>query len=53
MVVLMYFGLVPARNGRGEVIKFNDRAHEAEPPTGEKTPEPPEKSKRGWFGRRK
>lgn len=53
LVVLMYFGLVPARNARGEVIKFNDRANEAELPTGEKTPEPPEKPKRGWFGRRK
>ena len=50
LLVLMYFGLVPARNLRGEV-KYFQGAREEEPPV---VPEPePERKKRGLFGWRR
>ena len=49
LVVLMYFGLVPARNSKGEIIKFNDRTSAPDNQAEEKKEEPKEQ-KRGLFG---
>ena len=49
LVVLMYFGLVPARNSKGEIVKFNDKSNTPENQMEEKKEEPKEQ-KRGLFG---
>ena len=47
LTVLMYFGLVPARNSRGEVIYYHEKTPEETAPPPE---EPQPKKKRGLFG---
>ena len=49
LVVLMYFGLIPARNSKGELIKYTDKS--SMPAVQEEAaPEPKEKKKHGLFG---
>ena len=52
LVVLMYFGLVPARNSRGEIVKFSDKTNTTDTSADmRKEEEKPKKG--GLFGWRK
>lgn len=49
LVVLMYFGLIPARNSRGDIVKFSDRSNLTEnQAVSDRQEEKP--VKRGLFG---
>ncbi len=52
LVVLMYFGLIPAKNAQGEIRYFHEKEEiENQPPA--PAPEPEKKKKRGLFGWRR
>ena len=50
LVVLMYFGLIPARNAGGNIVKFSDKTNTEETSKTEQTADTTPKKKHGLFG---